>query len=612
MMDYLREDISRHVWETKYRYNTGSAVHDQTVEDTWRRVAVAAAAAEKNNQGRWENTFYEAMTDFAFLPGGRILAGAGTAHRVTLFSCFVMGLIDDSLDGIFSSLKEASLTMQQGGGVGYDFSTLRPAGTRNRTTGTIASGPVSFMRIWDTMCATVLSTGARRGAMMATLRCDHPDIETFIDVKRDRGELRNFNLSVQITDAFMAAVREDKSWPLVFPDDRLSSASETEDDIHYRRWTGSASPMPCRVIKEISARGLWERIMRATYDCAEPGVLFVDSINRLNNLHYREQITATNPCGEIPLPPYGACNLGSINLTRFVADPFTENARLDFDGITRVAAAATRFLDNVIDISHYPVEEQASQARGTRRVGLGITGLADALIMLGLRYDSSEGRAVAASVMREICYAAYRTSIALAREKEPFPYFERQSYLDSAFVRSLPEPIQEGIREHGIRNSHLTAIAPTGTISLLANNVSSGIEPVFAFTFERRVLRADGAPAHFSVSDYAYRLWHTLNGSDAPLPAAFVDAHSLSPAAHLAMQETLQQYVDSAISKTINIPGDYPFEAFADLYESAFKKGLKGCTTFRPNPVTGSVLEVRAPAEGQEAPHCCHPARETD
>ena len=381
------------------------------------------------NAKQWAGRFYALLDDFRFLPGGRILAGAGTGHRVTLFNCFVMGEIADDLEHIFEALKEGALTMQQGGGVGYDFSTLRPAGMVAAATGSIASGPVSFMRIWDAMCATMLSTGARRGAMMATLRCDHPDIETFVDAKRDPALLRHFNLSVLVSDAFMAAVADDGDWPLLFPG--LADA------------------------RTLKARDLWQRILRAAYDTAEPGVLFVDTINRDNTLADRETLSATNPCGEIPLPPYGACDLGSLNLTAFVTSPFAAGARLDLDALAESARLAVRFLDNVIDVSRYPLPAQEEQARLKRRVGLGITGLADALVLLGLRYDSEAARTLAARAMQTMRDAAYRASIDLAREKGAFPAFARDAFLASGFARRLPADIREAIAAHGLRNSHL-------------------------------------------------------------------------------------------------------------------------------------------------------------
>jgi len=597
-------EISRHIWDSKYRFRDGDVVHDETIDDTWRRIARTLAGVEKDNWSRWEQRFYEALRDFRFLPGGRIQAGAGTGRRVTLFNCFVMGTIEDSMDGIFDGLKEGALTMQQGGGVGYDFSTLRPQGAQAKSVGTVASGPVSFMQIWDAMCATLLSTGARRGAMMATLRCDHPDIEAFIDAKRDSRVLRHFNLSVLVTNAFMDAVRRDGDWALVFPaEDGVAAGAETV----MRPWSGQSAPLRCRVYRRVRARALWDRLMRATYEYAEPGVLFIDRINEFHNLWYREQISATNPCGELPLPPYGACDLGSINLTAFVHEPFGAKARLDLDGIRNTAAVATRMMDNVIDASQFPLEKQAAQARGTRRIGLGFTGLADTLIMLGLRYDEEPARQLAADIMQAICHTAYRTSIVLAGEKGAFPFFEREHYLQGKFIQGLPHDIQNDIARHGLRNSHLTAIAPTGTISLLANNISSGLEPVYQFSHTRRVLELDGNYTEHELTDYALCLWREQRGAEKP-SSAFVDTRALNPAAHLAMQAALQPFVDNSISKTINVPRDYRFEDFKEIYQQAYRMGLKGCTTFRPNPVTGEVLR----GEGESAPHCCTVEREAD
>ena len=573
--DPFSMEISRHIWESRYR-----AAGETDVRASWQRVATAIAAAESRGRDHWATHFFSLLDNFRFLPGGRILAGAGTGHRVTLFNCFVMGDIADDLEHIFDALKEGALTMQHGGGVGYDFSTLRPAGMVAAATGSIASGPVSFMRIWDAMCATMLSTGARRGAMMATLRCDHPDIETFVDAKRDPALLRHFNLSVLVSDAFMAAVADDGDWPLLFPG--LADA------------------------RTLKARDLWQRILRAAYDTAEPGVLFVDTINRDNTLADHETLTATNPCGEIPLPAYGACDLGSLNLTAFVTSPFAAGARLDLDALAESARLAVRFLDNVIDVSRYPLPAQEEQARLKRRVGLGITGLADALVLLGLRYDSAAARSLAARAMQAVRDAAYRASIDLAREKGAFPAFARDAFLASGFARRLPADIREAIAAHGLRNSHLLAIAPAGTISLLANNCSSGIEPVFAAAAERRVLGTDGRYRTHPVVDHACQLWRQQDRTGTP--PAFVEARQLDPLAHLYMQAALQPYVDNAISKTINVAADMPFERFADLYQQAHALGLKGCTVFRPNAVTGAILS--APAA--ERVQCCGIEREAD
>jgi ribonucleoside-diphosphate reductase alpha chain len=602
-MDEFANEISRYVWQAKYRFVDRGA-GERSIADSWHRIARALAAVEAKDAALWQERFFDALRDFKFLPGGRIQAGAGTERHVTLFNCFVMGPVEDSIPGIFRALEEGAVTMQQGGGIGVDFSTLRPRGARTKAGGGIASGPVSFMQVWDAMCGTILSTGARRGAMMATLRCDHPDIEEFVTAKQRTGQLRRFNLSVQVTDAFMAAVRADDEWPLVFP----AATFEGDGETVLREWPGADGPLPCRVVKRARARQLWDLILRSTYDYAEPGVLFVDRINRTNNLWYRERISATNPCGEIPLPPYGACDLGSLNLTRFIDAPFAPRARIDYESLRDIVQIGVRMLDNVIDASRFPLPQQAENARGSRRIGLGITGLADALVMLGLRYGSEPSLAVAAAVMREICHAAYRTSIMLAREKGSFPYFERDKYLSGPFIRSLPEDIQRGIGEHGIRNSHLLAIAPTGTISLLAGNVSSGLEPIFATSYRRKVLGDDGNPKEFVLTDRALELWRATHRDGTP--ECFVTASELPVTAHLAMQAALQPFVDNSISKTINVPEQCPFEEFRRIYDLAYDRGLKGCTTFRPNPVTGTVLSEEA--SGAEAPHCCVLEREAD
>ena len=604
-MPEFATDISRHVWETKYRY-ANRKVRERTIVDTWRRIARALAAIEPRNARVWEDRFFSILQDFQFLPGGRIQAGAGTGHTITLFNCFVMGTVEDSVPGIFRALQESAVTMQQGGGIGIDFSTLRPRGTRTKGSGNIASGPLSFMQIWDAMCGTILSTGARRGAMMATLRCDHPDIEEFVTAKQQPGQLRRFNLSVLVTDAFITAVRSDAEWPLVFP----AAAFEESDETVSLEWSGAKEALPCRVIRRVSARQLWDMILRATYDYAEPGVLFIDRINLLNNLRYRERISATNPCGEIPLPPYGACDLGSLNLARFVGSPFTRDARIDVEKLAETTHVAVRFLDDVIDASRFPLPQQADNARGSRRIGLGITGLADALVMLGLRYGSDRSLAVASDVLRLICHTAYRASIDLAKEKGSFPYFDRDKYLQGAFIRSLPDDIQERVAMHGMRNSHLIAIAPTGTISLLASNVSSGLEPIFAASYARKVLGADGMPAQFVLTDYALNLWREMAGAASGTPDGFITATDLSVRAHLDMQAALQPFVDNSISKTINVPENCPFSEFRQIYDLAYDLQLKGCTTFRPNPVTGTVLSEDT--AGDEAPHCCVLEREAD
>lgn len=560
-------------------------MRDQTIEDTWQRVARALAANEVNKVN-WQDAFLKALQSFSFLPGGRILANAGTTHRATLLNCFVMGTLGDSMEGIFEGLKEGALTMQQGGGVGYDFSPLRPKGFLAHATGRVASGPVSFMRIWNTMCATILTVGARRGAMMATLRCDHPDIEDFITAKSFSGELKHFNLSVLVTDAFMQAVEKDEMWLLVFP---VEKGDDAAGEYVERRWSGQSEVTRCRVCRKIRARDLWKKILKQTYEYSEPGVLFIDRINQQNNLWYDEQITATNPCGEIPLPPYGACNLGSVNLTQFILDPFRSSAAFDFAKLQSMIGVYVRMLDNVLDISHYPLGQQRAQVLKARRIGLGLTGLGDALTMLNLNYGDDKACEWASSVMKMICHEAYRASIQLAQEKGSFPQFDRAKFLEGAFVQTLPLDIQQGIFDFGLRNSHLTAIAPTGTISLLANNVSSGIEPIFATEYSRKILQQNDRFKDYVVRDFARQIWEEVYPG-APMPQHMVTAYDLSPKVHLKMQAALQPYVDNSISKTINVPKALSFDDFAMVYDWAFKLNLKGCTTYRESDVRGSVL----------------------
>jgi len=568
-MSRFAAPIAEQIWDMKYRLKAQDGTPlDDALGDTWRRIARALAAVEAE-PALWEPRFYEALEDFRFLPAGRIIAGAGTGRSVTLFNCFVMGTIPDSMGGIFDMLREAALTMQQGGGIGYDFSTIRPRGAPVAGVAADASGPLSFMDVWDAMCRTIMSAGSRRGAMMATMRCDHPDIEDFITAKQDAGRLRMFNLSVLATDPFMAAVKADGTWDLVFGG---------------------------RVYRTVKARDLWNKIMQATYDYAEPGVIFIDRINAANNLAYCETISATNPCGEQPLPPYGACLLGSINLAPLVSDPFGPQAALDPGALDELVRRAVRMMDNVVDASRFPLEAQAAEARAKRRIGLGVTGLADALLMLGLRYGSDDAVAQTEAWMRAIARAAYLASVDLAKEKGPFPLFDAEKFLASGTMQAMDGDVREAVRAHGIRNALLTSIAPTGTISLFAGNVSSGIEPVFAYSYTRKVLMPDGTRREEEVVDYAVALWRKLKG-DAPLPAHFVSAQTLSPMDHVRMQAAAQKWVDSSISKTINCPEDISFDDFKDVYMAAWDMGCKGCTTYRPNAVTGSVLSVAETAE---------------
>ncbi|SFH13318.1 adenosylcobalamin-dependent ribonucleoside-diphosphate reductase [Sulfitobacter dubius] len=577
-MSRFTAPIAEQIWDMKYRFKgADGTAKDVTVEDTWRRIARDLAQVE-SEADIWEDKFFGALEDFKYLPAGRITAGAGTARRVTLFNCFVMGTVPDSMSGIFDMLKEAALTMQQGGGIGYDFSTIRPRGADVLGVSADASGPLSFMDVWDAMCRTIMSAGSRRGAMMATMRCDHPDVEDFISAKSDPARLRMFNMSVLVTDPFMEAVKADGSWDLVFGG---------------------------KVYKTVQARDLWNSIMQATYSYAEPGVIFIDRINSANNLNYCETIAATNPCGEQPLPPYGACLLGSINLARLVAQPFDAAAHLDQDAMSELVATAVRMMDNVVDVSKFPLPEQQAEAQAKRRIGLGVTGLADALLMVGLRYGSDEAAQQTEEWLRAIARAAYLASVELAKEKGAFPLFDAEKFLASGTMMQMDDDVRDAIREHGIRNALLTSIAPTGTISLYAGNVSSGIEPVFAYAYTRKVLQKDGSRTEEEVVDYAVQMWRELKG-DAPLPDYFVNAQTLPPADHVKMQAAAQKWIDSSISKTINCPEDISFDDFKDVYMQAWDLGCKGCTTYRPNDVTGSVLSVssektdKAPADSPD------------
>ncbi|MBT6272410.1 MAG: adenosylcobalamin-dependent ribonucleoside-diphosphate reductase [Rhodobacteraceae bacterium] len=563
MSDFVTP-FSEQIWDMKYRYkDAGQMPLDKTVTDSWSRVAKSLASVEKSSE-RWEKIFYSTLEDFKFLPAGRILAGAGTGRSVTLFNCFVMGTVPDSIPGIFDMLKEAAITMQQGGGIGYDFSTIRPSGSDVKGVAADASGPLSFMNVWDSMCQTIMSAGSRRGAMMATMRCDHPDILSFVDAKSDSQKLRMFNLSVLVTDKFMDAVKNKKDWSLIFDK---------------------------KIYKTVSAKYLWDKIMQSTYDFAEPGVIFIDRINAMNNLNYCETISATNPCGEQPLPPYGACLLGSINLSKMIDAPFSENSKLNATLLKDTVSVAVRMMDNVIDVSKFPLASQEKEAHAKRRIGLGVTGLADALLMTGVRYGSDEAVAKTDEWLHLISREAYLASTELAQEKGSFPLLDVNQFLQSGNMVQMDDDVKEVIRSHGIRNALLTSIAPTGTISLYAGNVSSGIEPVFAYSYHRKVLQKDGTKREEEVIDYAVNLWKEKFGNK-EFPDYFVNAQTLSPTDHVKMQAAAQKWIDSSISKTINCPEDISFEEFKEVYMAAWDQGCKGCTTYRPNAVTGSVLSV--------------------
>ena len=570
---------------------------ERTADDIYRRVARGVALAEpQERRAAVEAAFVDNLRNGA-LGAGRIMSAAGTGMAATLINCFVQpigdsiqGTDDLGLPGIYVALLEAAETMRRGGGVGYNFSAIRPRGAHVKSTGSSASGPCSYIDVFDASCRTVESAGARRGAQMAVLDCDHPDLPEFIEAKHSRGRWNNFNVSVAVTDAFMRAVENDAPWQLVHraaPSPALQAATDMRqrDD---GLW----------VYAEMRARELWDTIMRSTYDVAEPGVVFVSRMNDDNNLRKLESIRATNPCGEQPLPAYGCCNLGPLDLTRFVVEPFAQlNGRtpsFDWDALARRTATQVRFLDDVLDVTLWPLDQQRAEAAAKRRIGVGFSGLGDTLVMLGIRYNSAEGCAFGARVGRTMRDAAYRASVELARERGAFPLFDAKSYLEEGtFASRLPDDLKDAIRTHGIRNSHLLSIAPTGTVSIaFADNISNGIEPAFSWTYQRTRRMNDGASETFAVEDHAWRLYRALGGDVGALPDYFVSALDMTAQEHIAMMSAVQPFVDTSISKTVNVPADYPFEAFEGLYLDAWRRGLKGLATYRPNETLGAVLKT--------------------
>jgi ribonucleoside-diphosphate reductase alpha chain len=579
--------------------------------ELFHRVARALASVERAElRADWQSKF-EANLKAGAIGAGRIMSAAGTDLEATLINCFVQpvgdciqGVDDEGYPGIYEALREAAETMRRGGGVGYDFSRIRPRGAEVKATHSLASGPCSYMDVFDHSCSTVESAGARRGAQMGVLRIDHPDVLEFITAKRKPGRWNNFNVSVAVTDELMRTVQAGGEWPLVHR--AKPGATLIAQGAHQRAdglW----------VYRTVAARELWETVMKSAYDFAEPGILFVDTINRENNLRYCEHIAASNPCGEQPLPPYGCCDLGPVILTGFVRHAFGFGGmpQFDFEGFARSVTTQVRALDNVLDLTHWPLAQQRAEAMAKRRIGVGFTGLGDTLVMLGLRYDSPEGREMAARIARCMRDTAYAASVELAKEKGPFPVFDAKGYLEAGtFASRLDEPLKQAIREHGIRNSHLLSVAPTGTVSLaFADNASNGIEPAFSWTYRRKKREGDGTTTEYDVEDHAWRLYRSLGGDVAHLPASFVSALQMRSADHLAMMEAVQPFIDTAISKTVNVPADYPYEDFKNLYMEAWQAQLKGLATYRPNDILGAVLEVHA--SGASEPEGAHAARPT-
>ena len=597
--------IEQIIWEDKYRFKKwkegAEESTESTIDDTLKRAV--HGIYEKDPSDEALQLAEEVVCAREFCPAGRELAGAGTDKRVTLVNCYVNAVVEDSIAtearsnslGIMEAQNTAAYALQMGGGIGTDFSTVRPNGAVVRRTGSVSTGVIPFMKMWDAMSNAMKSSGARRGAMMATLRCDHPDLLDFITVKHEPDTLTQFNLSVLVTDAFMNAIEDDDDWYLGFDVPRADGnhvgSIEKEDGTEWY------------IYEVLPARELWDMITESTYKYAEPGVIFIDRVNDMNNLKYCEKISCTNPCGEQPLPPYGACVLGYVNLAKMVNKPFTSDAHVDYERLERATCVGVRLLDNVIDVTQYPVREMEAESFNKRRIGLGVMGLANLLQMMSVRYGDDEAVLLTEEVMAAIRDAAYQASIELAQERGPFPLFERDEYLKGKFIQGLPAGHQDKIREHGIRNGVLLTIAPTGTTSLLFGNVSGGVEPPFALTYQRKVTRKDDQKEVFDVEDYGYRLYldHCAENAIDPapdnLPDYMVTSQDLTVDDHVIMLAACQEYIDASISKTINCPESMTFEDFQNVYMQAYNLGCKSCTTYRPCPETervrGSVLSLK-------------------
>lgn len=583
-LNVFDSQMVRDIWYNKYRWKDESAPND-----TFDRVASAIFA----DDGYHRELCYELLCANLWLPGGRIIAGAGTGKRVTFNNCYVNGTIDDSMEGIMHAHATAAFTLQQGGGIGTDFSTIRPEGALLTRTHTKASGPIPFMHMWDSMSRTIRSAGDRRGAMMGTISDTHPDLLKFVTAKRTPGSLEQFNISVLVSDAFMGAVREDEEWLLHFSippmerDPALAEYDFYDDETDRQQYVYSIH----------RARDLWDIITRNTYEYSEPGVIFIDRINELNNLYYCETIRCTNPCGEQPLGPHNVCNLGHINLARVVKHPFSHNADVNFDLIKLITKMGVKFLDNIVDLTLYPVPEQAEAQKANRRLGLGFTGLADMLSQMQIRYGSPAAVRLTEEVCRTICYAAYEASIELAKLRGPFPAYNEAYINGTSFAGlALPNYIREQIASHGIRNSHLLTVAPTGTTSILAGNVSSGCEPVFLHQTQRKVLKPSNGFADewetYTEWGYGAKLYRSLHPNNPDLPNYMVTTDDLTVEDHVVMQAAAQRWIDSSVSKTVNIPKEYPYDSFVKVYDLAYSLGCKGCTTYRPSDVRGSVLSA--------------------